>query len=136
MKYLVDVNVLSEPTKPKPISSVVDWLRTRKPDLAVNPVILGELEYGILLLPASRRRSGLIEWLEYGAARMRVLDLDRDTARIWANLTFNLRRKGRTMPTTDSLIAATALQHGLTVATRNTVHYRHCGVRIVNPFND
>ena len=59
MKYLVDASVLSEPTKPAPEARVVEWLRRHEHDLAVNPIILGELEYGILLLPASRRRARL-----------------------------------------------------------------------------
>jgi len=56
VKYLVDANVLSELTKPTPEDRVVAWLRGHEPDLVVDPIILGELEYGILLLPAGRRR--------------------------------------------------------------------------------
>ena len=50
MKYLIDANVLSEPTKPSPDKKVVEWIRHHERDLAVNPIILGELEYGILTL--------------------------------------------------------------------------------------
>ena len=55
VNFLVDANVLSEATKPQPAPSVVDWLRAHERRLVVNPIILGELEYGILLLPAGRR---------------------------------------------------------------------------------
>ena len=75
-KYLVNTNVLSEPTKPAPAARVVGWLRQHERDLAVNPIILGELEYGILLLPASRRRARLERWFTAGIQRLRVLDLD------------------------------------------------------------
>jgi len=135
--FLVDANVLSEPTKPRPNLVVVNWLRAHNSDLAVNPIILGELELGILLLPAGRRRARLLDWFDQGAARMRALDIDRETAGAWANLVASLRRKGRrTIPVADSLIAATAIQHGLVVATRNVAHYRNCGVEVVNPFDE
>lgn len=86
MKYLVDANVLSEPTRPAPGARVVGWLRAHEAELAVNPVILGELEYGILLLPAGRRRARLERWFAEGIQRLRVLDLDARTAREWARL--------------------------------------------------
>ncbi len=134
MNYLVDANVLSEATKPTPTSSVVDWLRANDRRLIVNPIILGELEYGILLLPAGRKRTRLEKWFADGAKRLRVLDLDVDTARVWATLLAELKRKGRAMPLKDSLIAATARQYRLTIATRNLDDYRHAGVTLVNPF--
>ncbi len=134
MRYLVDANVLSEPTKPAPEIRVVEWLRHHEPDLAVNPVILGELEYGILLLPASRRRARLEQWFAAGMQRLRVLDFDTAAASTWARLLVRLKRKGHAMPIKDSLIAATALAHGLTVATRNTADFRNAGVEVENPF--
>ena len=134
MKYLVDANVLSEPTKPQPEGHVVDWLRKQDGNLAVSPIILGELEYGILLLPAGRRRTRLMEWFAAGIKRLGVIELDRETASEWAKLLAELKRKGRAMPIKDSLIAATARQHHMTIATRNVADYRHAGVRVVNPF--
>ena len=134
MKFLVDANVLSEPTKPAPDSRVVAWLRTHEAELAVNPIILGELEYGILLLPASRRRARLEQWFGSGVQRMRVLDFDTASAAAWARLLARLKKKGCAIPIKDSLIAATALAHGLTVATRNTDDFRNAGVPVENPF--
>lgn len=135
MKFLVDANVLSEPTKESPSQAVIDWLRRNETELGVNPIVVGELEYGILLLPAGRRRTRLLNWFAAGTGRLHVLDLDPDTAHVWASLLANLKRKGRSMPIKDSLIAATALQHQLTVATRNTSDYRHAGVQVQNPFD-
>ena len=134
MKYLVDANVLSEPTKPAPAPRVVEWLRRHERDLAVNPIVLGELEYGILLLPASRRRARLEQWFAAGVQRIHVLDFDAATAATWSRLLARLKKKGRAMPIKDSLIAATALAHGLTVATRNAADFRHAGVAVENPF--
>jgi predicted nucleic acid-binding protein len=135
VKFLVDANVLSEPTKPKPAERVVDWLRKNDDQLAVSPIILGELEYGILLLPAGRRRTRLIAWFHRGVGHMNVLDLDAATASEWAELLAELKREGRAMPIKDSLIAATARQHRLTLATRNVTDYRHTGIPVVNPFD-
>jgi predicted nucleic acid-binding protein len=134
VKYLVDANVLSEPTKPAPDAHVVAWLRRHERDLAVNPIILGELEYGILLLPAGKRRTRLEHWFTVGVPRLRVLDFDTASAAAWARLLARLKKKGRAMPIKDSLIAATALTHGLTVATRNVADFRAAGVSIENPF--
>ena len=135
MKYLVDANVLSEPTKPAPNARVVDWLRRHERALAVNPIILGELEYGILLLRASRRRTRLEHWFTTGVQRLRVLDFDTATAAAWAHLLARLKKKGRAMPIKESLIAATALAHGLSVATRNVADFRNAGVAVENPFS-
>jgi len=113
---------------------VVEWLRRHESDLAVNPIILGEIEYGILLLSAGKKRSSLLRWFAEGIQRMRSLDIDLETASAWANLLARMRKKGVAMPIKDSLIAATALAHRLAVATRNTADYRNSGVSLVNPF--
>jgi len=134
MKYLVDANILSEPTKPSPDPRVISWLRKNESQLAVNPIILGELEYGILLLPSSKRRARLEEWFATGASRFRVLDFDASTATAWAQLLAKLKKKGRSMPIKDSLIAATALTHHLKVATRNSIDFKYTGLEIENPF--
>jgi toxin FitB len=135
VKFLVDANVLSEPTKEFPSQAVIDWLSRNETELAVNPIIVGEFEYGILLLPSGRRRTRLLNWCAAGISQLHVLEWDRETAHAWATLLANLKRKGRAMPIKDSLIAATASQHHLTVATRNTSDYRHAGVRVENPFD-
>lgn len=134
MKYLVDADVLSEATKPQPSPSVIDWLIKHDADLAVSPIVLGELEFGILLLAAGRRRKRLLEWFAGGVQKLNVLSFDATTATFWARLLADLKRKGRAMPIKDSLIAATARQYQLAVATRNVSHFRHAGTKIVNPF--
>ena len=134
MKFLVDANVLSEATKAVPSEAAVDWLRRHEHVVAVNTVVLGELEFGVLLLPSGRRRKRLESWFSNVVEILPVLDMDRETARVWAALLARLRKKGRAMPLKDSLIAASALQHGLAVATRNSGDFAHCGVKLVDPF--
>ena len=134
MKFLVDANVLSEATKTAPSPGVLEWLRRNESEVGVNAVVLGEIEFGILLLQAGRRRRKLEEWFSRVADNLPVLELDRETARVWATLLAKLRRTGRAMPLKDSLIAASALQHGLAVVTRNAADFAHCGVKLVNPF--
>ena len=136
MRFLVDANVLSEPTKPAPSQRVVEWLRANELELAINPIVLGELRYGILLLPASRRRKRLQEWFDEGVERLHVLDFDAQSAMVWADLLMRLKKKGLAMSVKDSLIAATALVHGLILATRNVGDFRAAGVRLFNPFGN
>ena len=134
VKYLADANVLSEAAKPRPDAAVVDWLGRHESEIVVNPIVLGEVRYGILKLPAGKRRTRLQHWFEKGVATLGVLAIDAVTAIHWATLLAELKAKGRAMSVTDSLIAASARQHGLTVATRNVVDFRHAGVPIENPF--
>jgi toxin FitB len=134
VRFLVDANVLSEATRPRPAASVLQWLLKHESRISVNPIILGELQYGILLLAAGKRRVRLERWFAEGVARLQVLEMDGETGSIWAALLAELKRKGRAMPVKDSLIAATARQHGMTVATRNVHDYRYAGVKVENPF--
>ena len=70
MKYLVDANVLSEPTKPVPDLRAVSWLRANERDIAVDPIVLGELQFGILLLPKGKKRTALERWFDRGVRRL------------------------------------------------------------------
>ncbi|MEO5923559.1 MAG: type II toxin-antitoxin system VapC family toxin [Bryobacteraceae bacterium] len=135
MKYLVDANVLSEPTKPHPDPRVIDWLRAHEADIAVDPIILGELRFGILILPKGKKRTALERWFEAGVGRLHCLPSDAATGLKWAELLARLRATGNAMPVKDSLIAATALVHGLTVVTRNRADFAKAGIRIVDPFS-
>jgi predicted nucleic acid-binding protein len=130
----VDANVLSEATKPAPDTQVVDWLARHESRLVVNPVILGEIHFGILLLPAGARRRRLEAWFREGISHADCLPWDAATGLRWAELLADLRRAGEAMPVKDSLIAATALQHGLTVVTRNVRDFRKARVKVLHPF--
>jgi len=134
MTYLVHANVLSEATRPAPDPRVVDWLRQNEREIAIDPIILGEIRFGIHLLPAGRRRRRLERWFDEGVAKIVCLPWDAATGLRWAKLLADLRTSGQSLPIKDSLIAATALVHGLIVVTRNTRDFSRAGVNVLNPF--
>ncbi len=135
MAYLVDASVLSEPTKPTPDPRVVAWLRVNEQALVVDPVILGEIRFGIHLLPSGKRRARLEDWFDRGVALIHCVPWEAGTGLRWAKLLADLRAGGRAMPIKDSMIAATALFHGFTVATRNTRDFTPSRVDLLNPFD-
>lgn len=134
MKYLVDVNVLSEATRPAPSPKVIGWLSQIEANLTIDAVILGEIRLGILLLPPGKRRDSLKSWFETGITRLSCLPWDAASANHWAILLAKLRKKGKSMPLKDSMIAATAIHHGLTIATRNVSDFKSTNLPIINPF--
>jgi predicted nucleic acid-binding protein len=134
MTYLVDANVLSEPTKQRPDPRVVAWLSANERDFVVDSVVLGELALGILLLPRGKKRARLERWFETVAERIDCLPWDATVSRRWAQLVADLRKFGAILPLLDSMIAATALAHGLTVATHNVRDFRRAGVPVIDPF--
>jgi len=134
VRHLVDANVLSEPTRPAPDPRVLAWLRRHERALVVDPFILGEIRYGILLLPRGKRRARLESWFDEGVLRIQCLAWEAETGLAWATLLARLRARGQAMPLKDSLIAASALAQGLTVATRNVADFEKAGCRVVNPF--
>ena len=134
MIYLVDSNVLSEASKPIPDLKAMAWLRRNERELAVDPIILGEVRYGILRLPAGKRRRNLEHWFDSGIRRIVCVPWEAVTALRWAKLLADLRRMGQSLPIKDSLIAATALVHGFTIATRNSRDFTRTGVKVVDPF--
>jgi predicted nucleic acid-binding protein len=134
MIYLVDANVLSEPTKPAPSSKVIEWLSANQRNFVVDSIVLGELCIGILALPRGRKRMQLEEWFEALVQTIDCLAWDAAIGRRWAKLVVDLKQKGDTMPLLDGMIAATALQHKLTIATRNTRDFKKAGVKALNPF--
>jgi predicted nucleic acid-binding protein len=134
MTYLVDANILSEPTKRRPDANVVNWLSANERDFVVDSVILGEVAIGILVLPRGRKRAQLEQWFEAVMEHIDCLAWDAAISRRWAQLVANLRKKGETLPVLDSMIAATALAHGLTVATHNVRDFQKAGVPVHDPF--
>ena len=134
MTCLVDANVLCEATRPDPDARVIEWLKRNERELVVDPVILGEIRFGILLVPRGRRRRQLEHWFDDVAERIHCLSWDNETGFQWAELLAHLRSIGKPMPIKDSLIAATALTHGLQLATRNRRDFDACGVKLVDPF--
>jgi len=134
MTYLVDANVISEPTKPAPSGKVVDWLSANEENLVVDSIILGELCIGILALPRGRKRTQLEQWFDDVAQTIDCLPWDAAISRGWAKLVVDLKQKGDKLPLLDSMIAATALHHELIVAMRNIRDFERAGVKVLDPF--
>lgn len=134
MNYLADANVLSEATKQIPDAHVMDWLRRNEREIVVDPIIVGEIRFGILLLPAGQRRQRLERWFDDGVSKITCLPWDITVGLRWAKLLAELRAAGHAMPIKDSLVAATALTHDLIVATRNRRDFINAGVNLIDPF--
>ena len=135
MKYLVDVNVLSEPTKPVSVQRVTDWLQANRNDAVVDSVVLAEIWRGVDALPVGKRKELLIAWFLDLKANLPCLDWTPETAMVWGPLVNQVKSAGFTIGIKDTMIAATAKLHDLTVATRNVDDFIRCGVPVVNPFD-
>lgn len=136
MKYLVDTNVLSELTRASPDPNVVNWMRDHENELHFSTITLGELRYGIAILPDGKRKTALQAWLSQTARLMEgtTLAFNRSVAYVWADLRAAAKSKGIDLPLADGMIAAIARRHELTVATRNTSDFEHAKIKTVNPY--
>lgn len=135
MSYLLDTCVFAEYEKPRRNTSVTDWVDSQSQDSVYLSVLtIGEMEKGIIRMPASQRKTALEFFLNDLIKRFddHVLDLTTTTSRCWAKLVASSEKDGRTLPIIDSLIAATALEHDLTLVTRNEKDFEKTGVKILN----
>lgn len=135
--FLIDTNVLSEYNHPAgPDAGVKTWLEnTDRSEQYVSVLTLAEIQKGIQLLAAGRRRAQLEDWLRGELERWfegRVLAVDRAVGSQWAMLVAAGLRNGRPFPAFDSLIAATALAYGLTLVTRNLRDFEGSGLKTLN----
>jgi hypothetical protein len=140
MKYLLDTCVISEFTQKKPSAQLIDWLSTKdEDDLYISVLTIGELQQGISKLVDSKRKLSLQHWLDQDVSHRfdgRILSIDKAIIDRWGRLRGTALRKGRTFPVIDSMLAATALTHGLTIVTRNVEDISDTGVAIRNPWTD
>ncbi len=138
MSWLLDTCVISELIRPRPKASVVSWIRERNEDeLFLSVITVGELEKGIAKLPDSAKRAKLEQWVRRELAdrfRDRLLVIDSSVAARWGGIVGASEARGQPLPVIDSLIAATGLQHDLTVVTRNTDDLERCGAHCFNPW--
>lgn len=136
--FLVDTNVVSEFARPEPSSLVKLWLESADPEtLFASVITFGEIRLGIEDMPVGKRRAALDQWLEQGVPewfQANLLPVTKAIADRWGQITIQAKRKGMTVPTADGLIAATALVHGLTLATRNVKDSARLGVKLFNPW--
>ena len=134
MTYLADVNVTCEPSKSRPNERVLKWLDEHEAVTTVDPIVMGEIRRGILTLPLGRKRHGLEAWFERLRRNIPCISWTMETALVWAEICDLVQRSGFTIAAPDTMIAATAKLHNLTVATRNVADFTRCGVAVVNPF--
>jgi hypothetical protein len=137
MTYLLDTPVVSEPARPNPSESVLNWLTVHAADSALSVITVGELQKGISQMPAGTRRTRFDAWISNAVLRgFQILPVDTRVALVWGRLLGEAAAEGSPLPNLDSLIAATALVHDLTVVTRNVRHFERCGVVVKNPWGD
>lgn len=137
MKVLVDTNVISELKRGRNAAPrVVTWFAALAPqNVFTSVIVLGEIRRGIELIARRDRAQAeaLEQWYTLVRERLgnRVLDVDEPVMSLWARISVP-----DMLPAYDGLIAATAMLHGLIVATRNTEDYRRAGAQVVNPWTD
>jgi predicted nucleic acid-binding protein len=132
--YLLDTNVVSELRRPRPHGAVVAWLRALPDsDIHVSAVTIGEIQAGIeITREQDPDKAAEIEiWLDQVAEAFNVLPMDAPIFRAWARL---MHRRSDDL-IEDAMIAATALVHNLTIATRNVRDFEGLGVKMINPFS-
>jgi toxin FitB len=136
--YLLDTNIPSEFSRDRPDPRVVAWLKAQPVTaLFLSAVTIGEIRKGLVVLPAGRRRSELETWFHSDLLtwfRNRILPVTHAVADRWGVLDGQCQLKGTPLNTADGMIAATAIEHDLTVVTRNVKDFAGLGVDIFNPW--
>ncbi len=137
MSYLLDTNVLSEFRRKQPHPGVSAWFAQRPASaLYLSVLTLGELRKGIDGVQDEARKLALSDWLQNELSLFflgRVLGIDEEVADRWGQL---VAAAGRPLPAIDSLLAATALVHGLHMVTRNAKDFEGLGLDVINPWAD
>lgn len=136
---LLDTNVVSEIMRPRPDSGVVTWLSSQlAAGVYLSVITESELRYGVEILPQGRRRDRIAAEVENMLREdfsQRVLPFDSDAARCYARIGADRRGSGLPIHHADCQIAAIALSHGASLATRNIGDFDRCGVELINPWS-
>jgi predicted nucleic acid-binding protein len=137
--FLLDTNVLSEFARTgEPDQHVDRWLKTTAEESVFASVLtFAEIRRGIELLPPGKRRTQLEQWQDdlVASFEMRLFPVTKAIADRWAVLAAQAQRKGITLANIDGLIAATALEHDLTLVTRNVTDFAGVEVQLFNPWD-
>jgi predicted nucleic acid-binding protein len=140
MNYLLDTNVISELIAKQPTQKILDWLDSLDPTtIYLSVITLGEIRKGIEKLPPSKRKVAIRTWLETDLLlrfQGKVLDITVAIMLIWGELTGRLENEGKPIAALDALLAATALQGGFRLVTRNDSDFQHTGVALLNPWKE
>lgn len=136
---LLDTNIVSEVMKVTPAEVVLNWLNQQESSaLYVATITIGEIAYGLRILPDGKRRTSLTDKFEQFIAQafaQRVIDYDEPAARVYGEIMGARKESGRPMSIPDGQIAAVARCNHLCVATRNVADFEPCGVDLINPFS-
>ncbi len=137
MTYLIDTNILSELRRKEPNAGVEEWFSQRPATtLYVSVLTLGEIRKGIDMLQDGDRKFALLDWLNIDLPSFfigRILIVDASVADRWGRMTAKV---GRPIRAIDSLLAATAIQHGLKLVTRNDRDFEFSGLEVINPWKN
>jgi hypothetical protein len=137
LSYLLDTNVLSELRRKMPNAGVVEWFARRPAStLYLSVLTLGGLRKGVEGVADANRRTALVDWLEAELPTFftgRVLPVDAQVADRWGRL---VAAANRPVPAIDSLLAATAAHHGLSLVTRNVPDFADFGLEVINPWTN
>lgn len=137
--FLLDTNVPSELTKQSSDSRVTAWVEAQNQSLLyLSAISVGELRRGFSLLPEGKRRAQLEKWFEDYLVPLfgdRILPITRSVGERWGRLSAQRQLGGAPLNTADGLIAATALEHGLTLVTRNVKDFGDLGATVLNPWD-
>jgi predicted nucleic acid-binding protein len=139
VKALLDTCVVAEVGKDEGNPMVKSAVaKMASSNLFLSVLTLGEIAKGIALLAAGRKKKNLGTWLVELEAQFadRILGIDVETARIWGEITARAQKSGIIIPSTDGLLAAIGLRHGLHVMTRNTRHFEASGALIIDPWRN
>jgi predicted nucleic acid-binding protein len=137
VRTLIDTCVLSELRRPTGSARVAaSFAALADDEVFLSVLTIGELRKGIDRLRAGKKKRGLEQWLRQlvAVASDRILPINLETAVLWGELAAKLEKIGRPLPAIDCLIAATAIQHGLHLMTRNVADFEPTGVLLVNPW--
>lgn len=134
MSFLVDTDVLSILERKQIPPRLVAWVENHEADIFLSIVSLAELQFGLRRAPVTHMAS-LAAWLADIRRRLAPAteELTEPVLVRWKELLADLKVKNRTMTCEDSLIAATALLHGHTIATHNKRHFEPAGVAVIDP---
>jgi toxin FitB len=138
--FLLDTNVISELIKRKANPKVTTWIDATDEELLYLSVLtLGEIRKAVVLLPRSGRRTTLEAWLSNDLPLRfsgRILNIDQEVADRWGHLYGLTSARGANVAVIDGWLAASAIQHNLTLVTRNTKDVAATGVSLFNPWTD
>jgi toxin FitB len=138
MSYLIDTCCISELVKKKPNPNVLKWFAGQDEfSMYLSVITFGELRKGIEKLPESKKKKELNQWVKEDLNhrfKNRVININMEEVNRWGKILATAEKNGKALPAIDSLIAATAQVHDLSVVTRNTQDMEGSGVEVINPW--